>query len=80
MKEQIKKAVHTTEKGLARSLLRWKYNKEGKPIPTEGQLDAESALVTQRANEVFRRRGKTLWGEIKKAYRSDRDKGRRGGG
>jgi hypothetical protein len=74
VKKQIKKAVETTEKSLTRSLLRWKYKKEGKPIPREGELDLESTLVTRRARRVIRRRGKTIWKEVRDAYKANREK------
>ena len=72
VKSQMKRAVQSAEKGLTRSLLRWKYKKEGKPIPREEQLDLESGLVADRAHEVITRRGKTLWKEIKRAYSANR--------
>lgn len=72
-KQQIKGAIRGTEKSLTRSLLRWKYKKEGKGIPHEERLDQESDLVTDRAHEIIRRRGKTLWKQMKQAYGESRD-------
>lgn len=74
VKSQVKRAVQSAEKGLTRSLLRWKYKKEGKPIPREEHLDLESGLVADRAHEVIKRRSKTLWQEIKRAYGANREK------
>jgi hypothetical protein len=68
IKKGLKKAVQHAEKGVTKSILRWKYKKEGKQIPLEDRLEDESRHVADRAHEVIVRRGKNVWNELKKAY------------
>ena len=80
MDEEIKKNLgrfaRNTESMVARSILRWKYKKEGKPIPLDHQLEHESRQVASRAHEVIAKRGKNVWNELKKFYvRTNREKG-----
>ncbi|MFH1241044.1 MAG: hypothetical protein V1689_01660 [Pseudomonadota bacterium] len=72
IKRGVKRAFQRAEVGLTKSVLRWKYKKEGKEIPLEERLEYESRHVADRAHEVIAKRGKTFWNELKKAY-SNRD-------
>ena len=61
LKKGIKNLARDTEVRFTKSLLRWKYRKEGRPEPVEEQLEAKSRQVTDLANEVLAKRGKTVW-------------------
>lgn len=68
IKKNLRKLARDTEAKVARSILRWKYKKEDKPIPREHQLEHESRQVATRAHEVIVKRGKNVWNELKKVY------------
>jgi len=68
IKKGLKKAVDSLEIGVTKSVLRWKYKKEGKEIPLEERLENESRHVADRAHEVIAKRGRNVWEELKKAY------------
>lgn len=68
IKSGLRKAVEYAEMSVTKSLLRWKYKKEGQHIPREDQLEKQSRHVAERAHEVITRRGKNVWKELKKAY------------
>ncbi|MBI4775172.1 MAG: hypothetical protein HY788_13535 [Deltaproteobacteria bacterium] len=57
------------EKDLAKSLLRWKMQKEGKPAPDEETISRVSGTVVEEANEIIKRRGKNILEEFKSAAR-----------
>jgi len=76
IKKNIKKVVENTETGLARYILRWKYKKEGKPVPTNSRLEDESRYVADQAHSVIATRGKNVWNELKRVYiKGDKKKG-----
>ncbi|MFH1489469.1 MAG: hypothetical protein ABII06_11255 [Pseudomonadota bacterium] len=68
-KINVKKMAEKAEKKVAESILRWKYKKEGQPLPDEEHLGLQSSLITERANEIISKRGKRIWEEIKKGCR-----------
>jgi len=67
-KKNLKKMAQETEVRVTRSILRWKYKKEGKPAPLDYQLENESRQVAYRAHQVIAKRGKNAWMELKKVY------------
>ncbi|MFC1580104.1 hypothetical protein ACFL4N_04265 [Thermodesulfobacteriota bacterium] len=67
-KKEIKKIARNTEVKIAQSILRWKYKKEGKGIPEDGNLQNQSRVVTDKANRIISQRGKNIWKELKKSY------------
>ncbi len=69
IKENLKKAVEQAETSLAKSILRWKYKKEGRPAPSDHQLEDESRQVSRRARGIIARRGKNAFLELKKTYK-----------
>lgn len=71
IKTNFKKLADATEVKLARSLLRWKYKREGKQLPEEYQLEHRSRELAARAHNVISKRGKTVWDEFKKLYKKD---------
>jgi hypothetical protein len=78
LKKNLKKLAEETEIKVARSVLRWKYNKEGRQIPPEHQLDNDSKRVAFKAHHVIAKRGKSVWNELKAVYfKGGRKKGGR---
>jgi len=72
MDEQIKKNLdklaRDAEMKVARSILRWKYKRDGKPAPLDNQLENESIQAAGRARQIIVTRGKNVWNELKKVY------------
>ena len=68
IKKNVKKLARDAENRVARSILRWKYKREGKPVPVEHQLENESRYVAEKAHQVISKRGKTVLNELKKVY------------
>ena len=68
VKKNLKKLAEETEMRVARSVLRWKYNKEGRQMPSEHQLDNDSRRVASKAHQVIAKRGKSVWNELKAVY------------
>jgi hypothetical protein len=76
-KRNIKKVIQQAEMRVSRSILRWKYKKEGRTVPGDHQLENESRNVASRAHEVVVKRGKNVWDELRKVYfKDDRKKER----
>jgi len=73
IKENLKRAVQQAEVSVTKSILRWKYKKEGRTPPREERLEEDSRRAADRAHEVVARRGKTVWEELKKSYFKGRD-------
>ena len=71
-KKEIKKMARNTEIKLAESLLRWKYKKEGKEVPAEGELHSQSRVVAEKAHKIITQRSKNIWSELKKTYQKNR--------
>ena len=74
IKKNVKKLALDAENKVARSILRWKYKKEGKTVPEEHQLDNESRYVAEKAHQVIAKRGKTVLNELKRVYFKDDQK------
>jgi hypothetical protein len=68
IKKNIKKMTEDTEARVARSILRWKYRREGKPTPSDQQLENDSTQVARQAHKVIARRGRNVWNELKRVY------------
>lgn len=71
-KREIKRIARNTQIRVAESLLRWKYKKEGKEVPEDGELHFQSRIVAERAQKIITRRSKNVWAELKKTYRKNR--------
>ena len=67
-KKEIKRALGKAEEGITRSIIRWKYRKEGRPLPDEDHLKGHSQEVVDQAHKVIAKRGKIIWKELKKVY------------
>lgn len=64
----LKKLVNDAEAGIAKSLLRWRYKREGRLSPAEDEMEARSRVVADTAHDILAKRGKTVWNELKKVY------------
>ena len=42
VKKNISKVIQQAEMSVSKSILRWKYKKEGRPVPLDHQLENES--------------------------------------
>ena len=68
IKKGIKRLAEDAEMGFARSILRWKYKKEGRDVLGDDELKDQSRKVAGRAHEVIAERGRNIWKELKKVY------------
>jgi len=75
-KNNLKKIAEEAEMRVARSILRWKYKKEGKQVPQDHQLENESRQIAGRAHQVVAKRGKNVFNELKKVYFKKDSKGK----
>ncbi len=67
-KSGLKKLVEDAEAGIAKSILRWKYKREGRMTPSEEVMEARSRLAADTAQDVLSKSGKTIWNDLKKIY------------
>jgi hypothetical protein len=74
-KKVIRRLAEDGEARVARSILRWKYKKEGIAPPGDEDLESQSRRIADTARGVISERGKNLWNEIKKVYAKSGDKG-----
>jgi rubrerythrin len=71
LKKNLKSLARQTEVKVARSILRWKLKREGRPIPVEEQLDQHSEHIVEKANDVLSQGGKRVWDELRQVYRGN---------
>jgi hypothetical protein len=76
VKKSVKKLAEETEIKITKTILRWKYKKEGKPLPTDEELEDDSKQTANRAHDIIAKRGKNIWEELKKVYSRDKNKGK----
>ena len=67
-KSNMKRIAEEAEIRVTKSILRWKYKKEGRHVPPQYRLENESRLVAGRAHEVLAKRGRNVFKELKKVY------------
>ena len=72
IKKDIKKAAKKAETKVTEAILKWKYNTDGQKIPDKESLEQQSRVITDQANKILSRRGKSLWNEIKEIYRKNK--------
>lgn len=68
IKKGMKRLAENAEIGVARSILRWKYKKEGRDAPGDDELKDQSRMVAGKAHDVIAERGRNVWNELKKVY------------
>jgi hypothetical protein len=75
-KKTLKKLTQDTEARFARSILRWKYKRDGRAIPVDRQLDELSRDVADQAHQVIVSSSRNIWRELKKAYSEENKSGK----
>ncbi|MBW2066423.1 MAG: hypothetical protein JRJ03_16050 [Deltaproteobacteria bacterium] len=73
MKEDLKKKAKDAELKLVQSLFRWKYKREGRPVPGEEELEKRSRIFTEKVQGTISRRGGNIWKELKNAYEGKKE-------
>jgi len=61
--------LRQSELRLVKSILRWKLQKEGSPIPANGDLDVAASRFLDEAREIAKKRGMTLLEILKEEAR-----------
>ena len=57
--------LRQSELRLAKSILRWKLQKEDSPLPEDGELNMAASQLLDEAREIARKRGKKLLDVLK---------------
>ncbi len=70
-KANLKRIAGEAEVRIARSLLRWKYRKEGREFPFDHQIERDSRYIAGKAHEVISRRGKNIFNELKRVCKKN---------
>ncbi len=73
VKKDLKKMAKETQTSIVRSLLSWKYKRDGRPVPDDETLQMQSRQISRQANDFILGRGKGVWNEVKKAYNEGRN-------
>ena len=50
--------LRQSELRLAKSILRWKLQKDGQPMPNDSELDDAASRLLEEAREIAKQRGK----------------------
>ena len=74
IKKGLKKIARNAEERVAGTLLRWKFKKEGKKVPDDRDIEALSRDISDRANLILSKTGKTIWSEMKSLMNDARKK------
>lgn len=61
--------LRQSELRLAKSILRWKFQKEGLPLPNNSELDAAASRLLDEARKIAKKRGKNLLDILKEEAR-----------
>ena len=61
--------LRQSELKLAKSILRWKLQKEDQPLPDNGELDIAASHLLDEAREIAKKRGMTLLDILKEEAR-----------
>ena len=67
--DSLSKHLRQSELKLAKSILRWKLQKEGSPIPDNRDLDVAASRLLDEAREIAKNRGITLLDILKEEAR-----------
>ena len=69
IKKDFVEAAKKAETKVTEAILKWKYDSEGQKCPDKKSLEQQSKIITDQANKILSRSGKTLWKDIKNIYR-----------
>jgi len=61
--------LRQSELRLAKSILRWKLQKEGQPMPSDSKLDDAASRLLQEARQIAKQRGMKLLQVLKEEAR-----------
>ncbi len=61
--------LRQSELRLAKSILRWKLQKEGQPLPENDELDAAASRLLDEARDIAGKTGKNLFDILKEEAR-----------
>ena len=67
--DSLVKHLRQSELKLAKSILRWKLQKEGSPIPDNSDLHVAASRLLDEAREIAKKRGITLLDILKEEAR-----------
>ncbi|RLF56079.1 MAG: hypothetical protein DRN37_08545 [Thermoplasmata archaeon] len=67
-RNEIRRALDRAERGITRSVIRWKYRKEGRPLPSDESIEGHSRQVVDQAHNIIARRGRSVWNELRVVY------------
>ena len=67
--KDLKKIVEEAEMRITRSILRWRYKEEHRPLPPAYQLENESRQIAGQTRDIIVKRGKNAFEELKKVYK-----------
>jgi hypothetical protein len=73
-RNEIRRALDRAERGITRSVIRWKYKKEGRPVPPDDALEGQSIQVVDQAHKIIARRGRSVWNELRNVYARQKEK------
>lgn len=73
-RNEIRRALDRAERGITRSVIRWKYKKEGRPLPPDDDLEGQSIQVVDQAHKIMARRGRSVWNELRNVYARQKEK------
>ncbi|MBW2095711.1 MAG: hypothetical protein JRI80_12565 [Deltaproteobacteria bacterium] len=73
-RNEIRRALDRMERGITRSVIRWKYKKDGRPLPPDDALEGQSKQVIDQAHKIIARRGRSVWSEFKSVYAKQKNK------
>lgn len=61
--------LRQSELRLAKSILRWKLQKEGRPTPNDSELDAAASRLLEEARQISKERGRKLLDVLREEVR-----------
>lgn len=67
-KNEIQEALDRMERGITRSIIRWKYKKDNRPLPQDEFIEDQSRYVVDEAHRIVSKRGKRIWNELRRVY------------
>lgn len=62
--------LRQSELRLAKSILRWKLQKEDLPLPDNAELDIAASHLLDEAREIARKEGRSFWTFLRRRQRS----------
>jgi len=73
-KGDIRRAFDRAERGITRSIIRWKYKQEGRSLPPDDALEDQSKKVIGQAHRIIATRSRVVLNELRSVYEKPRDK------